>query len=57
MNKNIGDCFLLVWKLPPSDYSLKGKEQLINRTKKVKTISDLALIAFLKIISGINKKH
>ena len=57
MNKNIGDCFLLVWKLPPSDYSLQGKEQLINRTKKVKTISDLALIAFLKIISGINKKH
>jgi class 3 adenylate cyclase len=56
-NKNIGDAFLLVWKLPEDDTEKdeNGMERL-KRTKTVKNICDLSLISFLKIISGINKK-
>jgi class 3 adenylate cyclase len=56
-NKNIGDAFLLVWKLP-EDETEKDENgiQKLKRTKTVKNLCDLSLISFLKIISGINKK-
>ena len=42
-NKNIGDAFLLVWKI---DESNKGEDSIM---------ADMALFSFLKIIAKINK--
>ena len=54
-NKNIGDAFLLVWKFPEDENTLNddfnGK-----KSRLVKNFADLSLIAFCKIIAGINKK-
>lgn len=41
-NKNIGDAFLLVWKMT-------GTENLTQR----ENIADLSVIAFLKIMAGL----
>lgn len=41
-NKNIGDAFLLVWKMT-------GSESLSQR----ENIADLSVIAFLKIMTGL----
>ena len=60
-NKNIGDAFLLVWKLPNEEthfyYENNGGNQLKKKTiREAKNFSDLALISFLKMIARINKK-
>lgn len=51
-NKNIGDAFLLVWKLKekdPNDFSSFEAKEYNSR------MSDLALFSFIKIIAKINK--
>ena len=60
-NKNIGDAFLLVWKINPKYtkkvYDPKTKE--VNLTllniREVNQIMDMALIAFIKIIIEIRR--
>ena len=60
-NKNIGDAFLLVWKINPrytkKVYDPKTKE--VNLTllniREVNQIMDMALIAFIKIIIEIRR--
>ena len=53
-NKNIGDAFLLVWKLP------KGYEKTFKNAVKytapydLTVIADLSVVAFLKILAAIN---
>jgi len=57
-NKNIGDAFLLVWKIP--DYNVRLQRDgnyIIKKNRQVKNICDLSLISFLKIIAALNKKE
>ena len=58
-NKNIGDAFLLVWKLPEQDINVKeiSGNLKILRTKNTKNFGDLSVICFLKILIRINKKE
>lgn len=55
-NKNIGDAFLLVWKIPESEIT-KGIDGTLalKKSRITKNISDLALISFIKIICAVNK--
>lgn len=55
-NKNIGDAFLLVWKFPKTEIEDDQGELKLKKTRTVKNITDLALIAFLKIICAINQE-
>ena len=57
-NKNIGDAFLLVWKLDEDDYEEdeSGELQVIP-TRKVNELADMSAISFLKIVSGIKKSR
>jgi len=54
-NKNIGDAFLVLWKLPKSEVNEKtfqanAKSRLVNNT------ADLALIAILKIVIKLHSE-
>lgn len=51
-NKNIGDAFLLVWKLPDMAEDIL-KDQIEMR--RVTDICDLAVFSFLKIIGKLNR--
>lgn len=56
-NKNMGEAFLLLWKLEDGDveYTPNGP---VAKTRIATTTVDLALFAYLKIIAKINKlKH
>lgn len=56
-NKNIGEAFLLLWKIGDGDieYTPSGP---VSKSRVASTIADLALLAYLKIIAKINKlKH
>lgn len=55
-NKNIGDAFLLVWKFPSEECEFDEEGNVdIKRNRRTKNICDLSLIAFCKIVAGINK--
>ena len=56
-NKNVGDAFLLVWKIPESElfYNHKGAYQ-ISDSYIVNNMADCSLIAILKIICKINRE-
>lgn len=57
-NKNIGDAFLLVWKIPEEDIIREpNKEITLRETKSVQQLADMSVISFLKIISSINKSR
>lgn len=56
-NKNIGDAFLLVWKIPDHNVKLKADGTYdIIRNRQVKNICELSLVSFLKVIAALNKK-
>lgn len=57
-NKNIGDAFLLVWKLGKKHTYINSKKEfdLIN-TREVNQIVDMSLIAFIKILIQIKKSY
>lgn len=50
-NKNIGDAFLLVWKIPNDKVSINGIDNSLNiKDKKfLQNISDFAFLSFVKI--------
>jgi class 3 adenylate cyclase len=55
-NKNIGNAFLLVWKLPESEYRMVENDGLYPRGGyKTKMYMDLAVLAFIKIIGKISR--
>lgn len=60
-NKNIGDAFLLVWKINNKytkkvfDQKTKTTELILSNIREVNQIMDMALIAFIKIIIQIRK--
>ena len=60
-NKNIGDAWLLVWKVPKTECydgkDDKGKDQLLIKKDSdiVNNIADLALASLLKIWATVSK--
>lgn len=56
-NKNIGEAFLLVWKIEQSQTVLGEDGQLIADPKsaKVKALADLATLSFIKIQAAIHR--
>ena len=55
-NKNIGDAFLLVWKVPDSDTVIGSDGQIVsNGGFNTQVMADLALASFIQIIAKINK--
>lgn len=56
-NKNIGDAFLLVWKFPENEVKSDPNNPsnlVLSESRPVKQIADMSVIAFLKIVAGIN---
>lgn len=60
-NKNIGEAFLLIWKIPdgPDGEVTRGEEnQLIAKMgPQTRGLADLSIFAFIKVIAGINKSE
>lgn len=56
-NKNIGDAFLLVWKYPETELFSENGAISAKKSRVVKNLTDLSLIAFLKILCGIKKSQ
>ena len=60
-NKNIGDCFLLAWKLKNSENKATTKPNssknlfISNQNEELTELADCALLAFLNIFKKINK--
>lgn len=56
-NKNIGEAFLLVWKIPDSNVTLlEDGTYSIIKSRQTKNICELALVSFLKVIAALQKK-
>lgn len=60
-NKNIGEAFLLVWKIPESE-TMRGEfNQIIPKPPvesfQIRTLADLAVISFIKVIAATNKSQ
>jgi len=53
-NKNIGDAFLLVWKIPDEEIKMTPDGMKLIRTKMVKSLCDLAIISYVKTIARLN---
>ncbi|CAD8047286.1 unnamed protein product [Paramecium primaurelia] len=56
-NKNIGDAFLLVWKYDQFDYHpdpTNHQKLILKDTKLIKQKGDMAVLAFLKIITSVS---
>ncbi|CAK94539.1 unnamed protein product (macronuclear) [Paramecium tetraurelia] len=55
-NKNIGDAFLLVWKINDSQWYEDGNEIKWSNLTFINQLADCALIAFMKIYAKINRE-
>ena len=61
-NKNIGDAFLLVWKLEDrfikEEVNNQGKKELkLKNVNRINQICDMVLICFIRILIEINKSY
>jgi class 3 adenylate cyclase len=58
-NKNIGDAFLLVWKIPEGDHvkDHKTNEFSVKICSRVNQLADMTLISFLLLVSGLKKSR
>ena len=58
-NKNIGDCFLLAWKVKSKEIKLDNNTSNINpnQNDELTLLADCALLAFLNIFKKINKSR
>lgn len=55
-NKNIGDAFLIVWKIPQQE--LDSKNRITNKSSVIlNNIADCALIALIKILIKLNTEE
>lgn len=57
-NKNIGDAFLLVWKIPPEKYTIEepSNNVVFHDNRYISTLSDFALLSFMKIWAKLNRQ-
>ena len=58
-NKNIGDAFLLVWKIPKEDqiYNKAKDEYTVKNCSRVNQLADMAVVSFVLLISGLKKSR
>lgn len=58
-NKNVGDAFLLVWKLDKQDqtYDLATDQVRAIKGLRVSQLADMSLISFLLLISGLKRNR
>ena len=57
-NKNIGEAFLLIWKLPDTigGETENGPQMEADpKSSKNRALADLAVLAFIKVLAGINR--
>lgn len=56
-NKNIGDAFLLVWRIDPAKYSINDETNEIKFSDElyISILADYAGLAFLRIQSLLNR--
>ena len=56
-NKNIGDCFLLAWKVKSKDSKQNNISNSQTQNEELNLLADCALLAFLNIFKKINKSR
>ncbi|CDW84359.1 adenylate and guanylate cyclase catalytic domain protein [Stylonychia lemnae] len=58
-NKNIGDAFLLAWKIPDEDVDRDEENDTVEliKTNRTRQLCDMSVLSFLKIISAIKKSR
>ena len=56
-NKNIGDCFLLAWKVKSKEIQINDNNNNYNPNEELTLLADCALLAFLNIFKKINKSR
>lgn len=60
-NKNIGEAFLLVWKVPDSETMRGDQNQLVAKAPadslQLRILADLSVISFIKVIAATNKSQ
>ena len=57
-NKNVGDAFLFVWKLDKEDmYTDKCGNLQVYENARVSQISDMSVVSFILLISGLKKSR
>lgn len=57
-NKNIGDAFLLVWKLDKEDLFTDDDGELRAKDcQRVSALADMALVSFILLVSGLRKSQ
>ena len=56
-NKNIGEAFLLVWKIPEADYTINNQNNEIawHNKQYLSILADFSVYSFIKILVKINK--
>ena len=55
-NKNLGDCFLVVWKFPnPEELKSAKNLETQNFSTENRNIADMSILAFLKVLARVNK--
>lgn len=55
-NKNIGDAFLLVWRIPEHELECGADDQLTSKGGfRTQLMTDLAILSFIKVISKISR--
>lgn len=55
-NKNIGDAFLLVWKIPKDMYKINNDNTVdYIDSQRISLYADLSIISFMKIQAKINR--
>jgi class 3 adenylate cyclase len=56
-NKNIGDAFLVVWKLDQEEDKSKAYTEINYSNHHIQSMANKALLGFLHVIKRINKNH
>ena len=56
-NKNIGDAFLLVWRINPQKYTINEETNEINFSDQqyISILADFAALAFIRTQSQLNR--
>lgn len=55
-NKNIGDAFLLVWRIDESKYKFgENNKVMVNDEKYINILCDMSIISFMRINSKLNR--
>lgn len=58
-NKNLGNSFLMTWKVPENEYAFESATKLdekdISRNPKVMALAEQALIGISKVVENLNR--